>query len=118
MQIFVIGFALTKQDKWKENNIGLDVELPVKWQKYVKQYEDAKSKYRPCLSPGLNSPELNRAIDNNLAPSDDFTSSDRRVSCFYEDVINKDLDIFKEKIRYTLYIRNLTNVILVIKYIL
>ena len=77
-----------------------------------KQYEDAKSKYRPCLSPGLNSPELNRAIDNNLAPSDDFTSSDRRVSCFYEDVINKDLDIFREKIRYTLYIRNLINVTL------
>ena len=102
--IFLIDYALRKQDKWKESNIGLDVEPPVNWQKYVKQYEDAKSKYRPCFTPSLHNPDLSRAIDNKLAPSYDYTSSDRKGACFYEDVINKDLDIFKEKIRYTLYV--------------
>ena len=105
---------MANQDKWKENKVGLHTELPVKWQKYVMQYEDAKSKYKPCVNPSLNNPDFSGGTNNKLASSYDSTFTNKKVFCLYEDVIKKDLNTFKEKIRYILHIQCLLNITSVI----
>ena len=76
-----------------------DVEPPLKWQKYVKFYEDATSRYKPCFNDKFNSVRNNPDIDGSSNNVPSSTTPSDKLSCFYADVIEKDLSVFNGRIR-------------------